>query len=204
MNSKDHHHTGSVQNSTKANIHHSKKSSDFVLDSLGNSQMNRLQLPMNKTQNITINSHSNNSPTLNKRGVAPSTGYNDVSSPQQMRTLGQMESSKINNTSYSKIGDSNTLMNDDQQYLESSVAYKNEDNSNITSERDNQPEDARVRAMNSDLIFTEQPEPRHAVMRCHFDNDMNNKISSFKSVRKAEKHLNESQAHNASTKSQNA
>jgi hypothetical protein len=51
------------------------------MDSLGNSQLNKHQNLMNKTQNFTLRSNSNNSP-MNINLVAPSTGFNDISSPQ--------------------------------------------------------------------------------------------------------------------------
>jgi hypothetical protein len=99
-----------------------------------------------------------------------------------------LESNKIN-TSYSKIGDSNTFLQEEAHDMSS--PHKKEEICNITAERE-QP-DNRENMMDSDMIFSIQQNRQGVKVRGHFDNDMNNKISSFKSVRRMDKLINDSQ-----------
>lgn len=170
------------QTPSKPKQGHSKKSSDLIMDSLGNNSNanNKTQLPLNpKTHNITINSQSNNSPSVINRHMGPNTCINEMHSPP-CRPFIQIDSNKIN-TSYSKIGDSNTFLNEE---VEPPSSMNKQDTSNITTERE-QFQEGRVRVMHSDMLYSVQQEQRMQLkLRSHFDNDKQNKISSFKSVRK--------------------
>lgn len=85
-----------------------------------------------KTHNITINSQTNNSPSLHNRHQGPNTCFNELHSPPS-RPLIQIDSNKIN-TSYSKIGDSNTFLHEEAEPPSSVI--KKQDMSNITTERE--------------------------------------------------------------------